>query len=66
MMYQEQIPPMLARLAEIRGEIGDWEITVRSVPGGKEACEAVTKGMIELKWSLEAALEPQRGEAESP
>ena len=31
-----------------------------------EACEAITKGMIELKWSLEAALEPQRGEAESP
>ena len=64
-MEPERIAPMLARIAEIRGEIGDWETAVRPLPGGKEACEAITNGLIELKWSLEAALKPESGEAES-
>ena len=66
MMDSEQIHPLLTRISEIRGEVGDWEPAVRSLPGGKEACEAITNGLIELKWSLEAALQPENGEAESP
>lgn len=66
MMYAEQIPPMLARIAEIRREVDDWEAAVRSLPGGKDTCEVIGKGLIELKWSLEAALEPAGDETESP
>lgn len=65
-MYPEEIPPMLARIAEVRGEVDDWERAVKSVPGGKDACETIHRGLIELKWSLEAALPPEGGGAESP
>lgn len=61
-MDRERIDSMLARITEIRREVSDWESGVRPLPGGKEACAAITNGLIELKWSLEAALEAD-GEA---
>ena len=47
---------LLARVAEIRDEVADWESTVRSLDGGPEACRAIDNGPIELGWSLDLAL----------
>lgn len=66
MMDRERIDSMLARIAEIRREVSDWEPSARPLPGGKEACEAITNGLIELKWCLEASLEPEGEKPESP
>ena len=62
-MEREQIDSMLARISEIRNEVGDWEAGVRPLLGGKEVCEAISIGLIELKWCLEAALQPEDEEA---
>jgi len=64
-MDREQIDPMLARIAEIRREVSDWEAPVRPLTGGKEACDAITNGLIDLKWCLEAALEADGKPSES-
>ena len=48
-MERESITSMLARIVGIPGDLD----------GGKEACDAVTNGFIDMKWCLEAALMAQ-------
>lgn len=65
-MDREHIDAMLGRIAAIRGEVDNWGAGVRPLTGGKEACEAITNGLIDLKWCLEAALEADGKHAEEP
>jgi hypothetical protein len=64
-MDREPMTSMLARIAEIRSELDGWEGTLRSLPGGKDACEATTSGLIDMKWCLESALEADGKAAEA-
>lgn len=65
-MERARIISMLARLAEIRGELDGWEAELRTLPGGREICDTAASGLIDMKWCLEDALAADGKAPEAP